>query len=166
MSRQLVQRAVADDPARGQHILQLMPTRHEPGRIVVVARQVPGHVEQRRRRGPPDRRDEQVADDFRAVFEFHRRHVARSPRPADALPAAGVHDPDHLDTDIVQVLGGGDAFVVGGEHHRSSSGSHRVQVDQPARRRGEHDPGQVVALEDIGPFDEPGRDDEHLGAAP
>jgi hypothetical protein len=79
---------------------------------------------------------------------------------------AGIFHPGHVDAGPVQVGRGGVAVGVGGEHHRALAGPDRVQVDQAARRGGEHDAGQVVAGEDVGPFDQAGRHDQDLGPGP
>src|SRR6202000_3158489 len=84
----------------------------------------------------------------------------------DVTAVAGVLHPDHLDAGPVQVGRGGVAVGVGGEHHRALAGPDRVQVDQAADRGGEHDAGQVVAGEDIGPLDQAGRHDQGLGPGP
>ena len=81
-------------------------------------------------------------------------------------PSLRVFHPDHLDAGPLEVGDGRVAVGVGGQHHRPLPGLDRVQVDQPAHGGGEHDPGQVVAREHVGPLDQARRHHQRLGAGP
>ena len=164
MLGQLVQPAVAGDAAGDKHILrQPGPVGEEPGRLRAVHRSVAGHVEQRRRRGPADRRDDQVTVDLRTVGDLNRPHAAAAQDRRDVAAEAGILDPCHLDASPLQV---GDRRVAGSvstQHDGALPRPHGVQVDEPANRRREHDAWQVIALDHVGALDQARRRDECLG---
>jgi hypothetical protein len=152
---QLLQRAVADDAPRGQHVVrQPGGVRPEPGRPPVVDGNVAGHGEQGRRRGPPDRGDQQVAVDPVAAGHLHRLHAAAAQDADDVPTAPGILDVHDVHAGTLQVERGGVPLGVRGEYDGALPGPDRVEVDQPACRRGQQHPGYVVAGEDVGALDQ------------
>ncbi len=149
-------------PPVGQHAGR-QRAGEEPGRPGVVAGLVPGHVEQRGRRGPAHRGHDQVALRRGAVGQLDGLHAAVAADPDQVAAGPGVDHPGDLHSGLAQVGHGGVAVGVGGQHHRPLPRPDRVQPDQPPDRGREHDAGHVVALEHVRPLDQARRDDQHLG---
>ena len=163
---QLLQAAVARDAAGDQHVGG-QPGRvgEEPGRPRVVDRPVAGHVEQRRRRGPAGRGDQQVAADRGAVGDRDRR--ARPPRPLTAQDVAaepGVLHPGHLDPGPLQV---GDRGVARRRWRSAPPPARpgRTAYRLISRRTAVESmtPGRSLPCEHVRPLDQPWRHHQRLG---
>ena len=157
---QLVQGAVARDPADREHVTGGRLAGAEPRSARVVHRDIARHVQQRGRRRPSGGRDEQVGRDPAAVVQLDGPHpaVAVHPQHVVALPRVGhVH---HVDPGPLEVGDGGVARGVRGQHDSAVARLDRVQADQPAGRGGQHHAWRVVAGEHVGPFNQPAGHDE------
>ena len=114
---------------------------------------------------PAGRGHHEVAAEPSAVTQVHAPHPAPATDPDHVCSASGVRDVHHLDADPFEVRDRRVSRGVRGQHHRPLAGPDGVQVDQPAHGCRQQHAGHVVAGEDIGAFDQPGRRDEDPGAA-
>ena len=159
---QLVEAAVAGQPARGEDVAGRVRRKEASGDRIVDG-PVAGHVEQRRGRGPAGGCHQQIGFDASPARCHGLHRGRRALGRADAPAVAAVDHRGDLNADPVEVGGGGVAFGVGGEHHRPLAGLHPPQVDQAAGRAGGDHAGPVVAREHVGPLDQAGRGHQHLG---
>ena len=171
MLDQRVERAVTGQPAGGEHARLGETAGEEPVGDGREHRPVAGQVEQRRRRGPADGGDEQVALDALAGAQRHPPDTAIGAPPAalglhDVAAASGVDDADDVDPGAAEVLDGGITLGVGGEDDGPLAGPHGPEVDEPADGGREQHAGLVVAGEHVGTLDQPGRDDERPRPGP
>ena len=168
MLDQGVERTVPGKPSRGEHARVGETAGEEAVGDGREAGTVAGQVEQRRRRRPPDGRDEQVALDALAAAERDAPDAPVLPATAalgldDVAAGSGVDDADDVDAGAAEVVDRGITLVVGGQDDRPLAGPHRPEVDEAADGRREQHAGLVVALEHIGALDQPGCDDEGAG---